>query len=151
MRPATKFEKYLIQEIRIEMKACLYFFCTLFFYSVFQIFQGSFQVSVITIGEMILFIYLLCYIQVYLFRNFDEAPKLGGIEITGMLACTLAYGGVSYFFHWFQGRVEVTIYYMIYQMVAYLSIYLTYRIQRNLESKELNALLKDYKNREGGE
>ena len=69
-----RFERYLENEIIIDYKTCAYFFCMAFFYCCYRISQGSFQANVVFLFEMIVDAYVVGYIQVYLFRNFDEAP-----------------------------------------------------------------------------
>lgn len=74
-------EHYLTKEIGIEFKACLYFFCILFFYSVYRVVGGSLEASIIHMSEMILLTYAMGYVQVYLLSNFDEGEHLGIKEI----------------------------------------------------------------------
>ena len=65
-------ERYLTKEIGIEFKSCLYFFAILFFYCVYRMLQNSFDAEIIHMAEMIFTCYIIEYIQVYLFGNFDE-------------------------------------------------------------------------------
>ena len=85
----TLWERYLTREIGIEFKACLYFFAILFYYSVYRIAVGRWDADIIHMAEMIFSCYIICYIQVYLFGNFDEAEKPGIREIAGLIICKL--------------------------------------------------------------
>ena len=90
----TIWEAYLTKEIGIEFKACLYFFAILFYYCVYRMVCGIFDASIIHMAEQILTCYVICYLQVYLFGNFDEADKLRGREIAGMIICPGLYTDV---------------------------------------------------------
>ena len=149
MSKLTKFESYITKEIGIEFKACLYFFCILAFHCFVLVIQGTFQVSILTMAEMILTSYIICYIQVLVFRNFDEAEKLGTIEAVGILVCTGIYTAVSYFLNWFGRRADVTVYFMVFMLLSYICIYLVYKTKRSIDSRELNNLLREYKKRNG--
>lgn len=70
-------ERYLAVEIGIEFKACLYFFCILFFYSMYRLLCGSMEASILHMGEMIFLTYGMGYIQKYILDNFDEADRWG--------------------------------------------------------------------------
>ena len=77
----TFFERYLAEEISIEFKACLYFFCILFYYSVYRLVDDRTEASIIHMAEMIVMTYGMGYAQVYLLSNFDEADSLKVKEI----------------------------------------------------------------------
>ena len=68
-------EAYLTREIGIEFKACLYFFAILFFYCVYRLINGSREAGILEMAEMIVTCYIIGYIQVYVFGNFDEAEN----------------------------------------------------------------------------
>ncbi len=151
MSKRTKFESYITKEIGIEFKACLYFFCILTFHCFVLVMQGMFQVSILTMIEMILTNYIICYLQVLLFHNFDEAEKLGGKEAVGILVCTGIYTAVSYFLNWFGRRADVSVCFMVFMLLSYLCVYLVYKTKRTIDSRELNNLLREYKKRNGVE
>ena len=67
----TPWERYLTEEIGIEFKACLYFYCILFFYSMYKVIGGSWDASIIHMAEMIFATYGMGYLQVYGLSNFD--------------------------------------------------------------------------------
>lgn len=135
-------EAYLTKEIGIEFKACLYFFAILFYYCVYRIACGVYDASILHMTEMIFTCYIICYIQVYLFRNFDESDKFGGREIAGLIICTALYIAVSYFGRWFDQNIAVTAGFMAYVLVVYLCVVLIYRTKRKIDDKKLNDDLK---------
>ena len=138
----TLWERYLTSEIGIEFKACLYFFAILFFYCVFRIVQGKWEAGILHMGEMILTCYIIGYSQVFLFRNFDEATRLGGREWIGMVVCTSLYCLVSYFGGWFEKKIAVTLLFAAYVVLMYTCVFLIYKTKRRLDDKLLNEELK---------
>lgn len=147
----TRFERYLTKEINIEFKACLYFYCFLFFYCFLMLMQGTYQVSILILAEMIFSNYIICYIQLYLFRDFDEADSIGMIEIAGMIVCTGIYVSLSYWLNWFGRELDITCYFAIFIIFCYICIFLIYKIKRRIDTKELNTMLNEYKSRNGEE
>ncbi len=141
-KKTTLWERYLTREIAIEFKACLYFFAILFFYCVYRIINGSFDASIIHMLVMILACYIIGYLQVYLFWNFDEADSLGAKEILGMFVCTLLYCLVSYFGNWFDKKIFVTLILAAYILLTYFCVYLIYKSKRIIDDKMLNEELR---------
>ena len=135
-------EKYLTREIGIEFKACLYFFAILFFYCVYRVCSGLYDAQILHLAEMILTCYVIGYIQVYLFANFDEADKLSGKEIAGIIVCTCIYCLVSYFGSWFDKIIPVTAGLAVYLLVTYFCVFLIYRSKRRIDDKQLNEELR---------
>ena len=135
-------EAYLTKEIGIEFKACLYFFAFLFYYCVYRIVCGVYDASILHMTEMIFTCYIICYLQVYLFRNFDEADKLKGREIAGLIVCTGLYVAVSFFGKWFDQNIAVTIGFAAYILLVYLCVFLIYKTKRKIDDKKLNDDLK---------
>lgn len=140
-------EHYLTKEIGIEFKACLYFFCILFFYSVYRVVGGSLEASIIHMSEMILLTYAMGYVQVYLLSNFDEGEHLGIKEIFYMILCSAIYTGVSFFGKWFDGNMAVTVGFAAYMMVVYMCAFLVYKSKRYIDGKVLNEDLKAFQER----
>jgi hypothetical protein len=138
----SPWETYLTREIGIEFKACLYFFAILFYYCMYRICCGVFDASIIHMAEMIITCYLICYIQVYLFGNFDEAEKPGIREIAGLVICTALYIAVAVIAKWFDGNTYVTIGFAAYLLLVYVCIFLIYRVKRKIDDKTLNEDLK---------
>ncbi|MCR5594617.1 MAG: DUF3021 family protein [Lachnospiraceae bacterium] len=138
----TLWERYLTKEIGIEFKACLYFFAILFFYCVYRIINGSFDADIIHMTEMIFTCYIIGYIQVYLFDNFDEADRLGVKEYTGMAVCTILYCLVSYFGGWFGKKLMVTLIMAAYILITYFCVFLIYKSKRTIDDKKLNEELR---------
>ena len=138
----TLWERYLTQEIGIEFKACLYFFAFLFFICVFRMINGIFDVSILHMAEMILTCYIIGYIQVFLFNNFDEADTLGLRECTGIVVCTALYCAVSYIGGWLDRRIVATLIFAAYIVVSYICVFLIYRSKRRIDDKKLNEELR---------
>ncbi len=134
----TLWERYLTNEIGIEFKACLYFFAILFFYCVYRMIGGVFDASILHMAEMIFTCYGIGYLQVYVLWNFDEAEKLGGRELVGMIICTIIYGAISYIGAWFDKNILPTVILMIYILFTYLCVYLIYKTKRQIDDKKLN-------------
>lgn len=151
MNKQTKFEKFFAKEIGIELKSCLYFYCILFFCSLVLVIQGKYSLSILTMAEVIAANYVICNIQVYVFHNFDEADVLRAPEILGLMVCTGIYTAISYLLSWFDRKLDITIYFAIFIVFSYICVNLIYKIKRNIETKELNNLLSDYKKRNGEE
>lgn len=141
-------ERYLVVEIGIEFKACLYFFCILFFYSMYRLLCGSMEASILHMGEMIFLTYGMGYFQKYILTDFDEADRLGLKETAFLLLCVGIYTAVSYLGGWFDRRISVTIFYTLYMTLAYVCGFLVYKIKRKLDAKQLNEDLRAFQGRE---
>ena len=141
-KKTTLWERYLTKEIGIEFKACLYFFAILFFYCIYRITQDSFDAGIIHMAQMIITCYVICYIQVYVFGNFDEAGSLGLKEYAGLALCTCLYCIVSYFCSWFEKKITVSLILAGYILVTYLCVILVYRTKRRIDDKKLNEELR---------
>ena len=141
----TLWERYLTSEIGIEFKACLYFFAILFFYCMYRLICGSHEASILHMTEMILACYIICYIQVYAFANFDEADEIRGREIAGIIVCTLLYCIVSYACNWYERKLIPTLIMAAYILLVYLCVFLIYRIKRRIDDKKLNEELEHFK------
>lgn len=140
------FKKYLSFEVRIDFKTCIYFFMILFFYSVYTILHGSLFASIITMAEMIASAYIIGYIQVYLLKNFDESDELGRQEIVSVFLCSVLYTFLSYLFSWYDRNIPATLFFLLYMLLCYLSIFLAYKVKRDMETAELNRELEFFKN-----
>ena len=138
----TLWERYLTREIGIEFKACLYFFAVLFFYSVFRICTGRFEAGILHMAEMIFSCYVIGYLQVYVFWDFDEADALGKKELFGMAFCTVLYTGLSFFLKWFDGKLSVSLGFAAYMIVSYVCVFLIYKSKRTIDDKKLNEDLR---------
>ncbi|MBQ9867291.1 MAG: DUF3021 family protein [Lachnospiraceae bacterium] len=146
-------ERYLTKEIGIEFKACLYFFAVLFFYCVYRLVNGVHEAGILHMTEMILSCYIIGYIQVYLFDNFDESDSFKARHWLGVVCCTLAYTLLSYFLAWFDKKLWLSLGFAAYILLVYFCVFLIYRSKRRIDDKILNEELKlfqkDHKN--GGE
>ncbi len=143
----TIWEHYLTHEIEIEFKACLYFFCILFFYAVYRIAGGCFEASILHMAEIIFLTYAMGYVQVYLLSNFDEGNQLKGKEICYMLLCSGIYTGISYLGKWFDRNIFVSIGFAFYMILIYCCTFLVYKSKRELDAKRLNEDLKAFQER----
>ena len=143
------FQKYLTEEIRIDFKACLYFFCMVFFYSMYRILHGSWDAGIIHMAEMIAANYIMGYIQVYLLGNFDEADEFKGKAFVKTLMCSLVYSIVSWICRWFDRSVMATLIFLGYMIVCFICAYLSYKVKREIDSKLLMDDLRKYKEGNG--
>lgn len=141
-------ERYLVVEIGIEFKACIYFFSILFFYSMYRLLCGSMEASILHMGEMIFLTYGMGYLQKYGLANFDEADRLGLKEIVYLLLCTGIYTVVSWLGGWFDRRISVTILYALFMALAYVCGFLVYKVKRTLDAKQLNEDLRAFQGRD---
>lgn len=143
----TGLERYLLEEIGVEFKACIYFFCYLFFYSMYKLLGGSTSASIIHMAEMIILTYVMCYVQIYLMRNFDEGEEFRLKELLLSVLCGAIFTIASWLFGWFDKNVPVTIGFFLFVVFAYFCGFLVYKIRRILESKALNEDLQAFKER----
>lgn len=143
-----RFKRYLGVEIGIEYKACLYFYCILFFYCCYQLWQRSSTASILHMAEMIATTYVMGYVQVYLFGNFDEAEHVGRREIAGGLVCTATYTALSFLFGWFDKKIGMTIGFALFWLFAYLCAFIINKIKRDGDTRQLNNMLSAYKEKE---
>lgn len=139
------FRRIVRWEIAIEYKACLYFACIMFFYSAWLILDRNYYASVWMIWEMILTAYAVGYMQVYLFRNFDEAEQLGKRELFSIVLCSCLYAGASWGMGWFERRMPPTLLFVAYMLFCYVCVFLCNKIKRELDTKNLNRMLDAYK------
>ncbi|MGN0155590.1 MAG: DUF3021 domain-containing protein [Lachnospiraceae bacterium] len=136
---------YLSKEIAIEYKACLYFYSILVFYCIYLACKGVFQASVLYMCEMIASTYLMGYLQIYCLDNFDEAEQFGGKEFLKTLLCSIIYTEVSYLFGWFDRKLLVTVLFFAFFVFAYWCVYLINKIKRNIDTRNLNDMLEQFK------
>lgn len=142
-------ERYLVVEIAIEFKACIYFFCILFFYSMCRLFRGSMEANILHMGEMILLTYGMGYLQWYVLGRFDEGERLGIRETLYLLLCAGIHTAVSYMGNWFERDAFVTVLFALFMVLAYLCGFLVYKIKRVLDAKQLNEDLWAFQERDG--
>lgn len=142
-------ERYLVVEIAIEFKACIYFFCILFFYSMYRLLGGSMEANILHMGEMIFLTYGMGYFQRYVLGNFDEGDRLGVREMVYLLLCVGVYTVVSYLGGWFDRSVFMTVLFALFMVLAYICGFLVYKIKRILDAKQLNEDLRAFQKRGG--
>lgn len=149
-KKVSRFERYLTEEIGVEFKACLYFFCILFFYAMYRVLNGNFEASISHMAEMILLTYGMCYLQLYFMNNFDEGERFGVREVLYTVLCVGIYTGISYWGKWFDRNLAVTAGYAAYMMFAYVCAFLVYKTKRDIDGKLLNEDLKAFQERREG-
>lgn len=139
-------KQFLSREIIIDYKTCLYFYCVMIFYCVYLAFLHIYFTSVLYMFEMLAIAYVITYIQVYVFHNFDEAEQIGKSELFATLVCSTLYTAASYLFGWFDRNPLATFSFFCYMPLCYWCLYLTNKIKRKVDTKLLNEMLEDYKN-----
>lgn len=144
-RIKERLKNYLGIEVGIEYKACLYFFCILFFYCCYQLVQRQYTVAILHMAELVLCNYIMGYAQMYVFENFDEAKRLGVKEIISMILCTAIYTAASFGFGWFDRGVIVTVIFALYMLLVYVCVFLVNKIKREWDSAQLNDMLAAFK------
>jgi hypothetical protein len=140
-----KWQRYLTKEIGIEFKACMYFYIVLFFYSIFRLISEEYTAEILIMAEMIFVNYTISYVQVYFFHNFDEADRLGVREGLSILVCSGCYAVISYVLNWFERRMLITGIFAAYMIFSYVCMFLVYKIKRDIDTKQLNHMLADFK------
>lgn len=143
----SRWKRYLSNEIGIEFKACLYFFCILFFYSIFQIVHGSWWCNIIVMTEMIFTTYVMGYVQLLCLKNFDEGEKFGLQGCMYSILCSGIYTGISFLGKWFSKDLLTTVLFFLYLMFVYVCAFGVYKIKREIDTKELNKDLEEFKKR----
>ena len=115
--------------------------------------NGVHEAGILHMTEMIFSCYIIGYIQVYLFDNFDESDSFKARHWLGVVCCTLAYTLLSYFLAWFDKKLWLSLGFAAYILLVYFCVFLIYRSKRRIDDKILNEELKlfqkDHKN--GGE
>lgn len=141
----SKFKRYLTAEIGIEFKAGLYFLVLLFFYSIYRIIGGHFDVSIVLMAEMIATTYAMGYVQVYLLDNFEEAEHFRWKEGMASFFCAAVYTGVSYLLKWFERDITTTFIFFAYMWFAIICAFLAYKAKREIDTALLNEDLEEVK------
>ncbi|MBR6365669.1 MAG: DUF3021 family protein [Lachnospiraceae bacterium] len=144
---AKRLLRALATEVDIELKACLYFFCILFYYSMYRLGIGSDNALLLHMAEMILVVYVMGYVQYFLMERFDQGEHFGTREILYMLVCVAVHIGVSILCNWYDKNLWVTVGFAAYLLVVYFSVYLVYKVLRMKDGKELNEDLRAFQER----
>ena len=137
----------LTVEVDIELKACLYFFCILFYYSMYRLAIGSDSALLFHMAQMILDVYVMGYAQYYLMNRFDQGENFGARKIMYMLVCVAVHVGCSVLFNWFGKNLWVTVGFAVYLLVVYVSVFLVYKVLRMRDGKTLNEDLRAFQER----
>ena len=142
---SEKIRRFLSAEIGIEIKACLYFSIMLFFYFFYRIIKGSFEASIPVMVKMVLTAYAMCYLQVYLLQNFDEAERFGVSVAVRSVFCTALYAAMSFLLGWFDRNPAVTFWFFLYMLLTFICVFLIYKLKRDIDTALLNRELELYK------
>lgn len=146
-KKVSVWEHWISKEINIELKACLYFFCILFYYAVYKLLGGSVEANIIHMTEMIFVTYGMGYVQTYFFGNFDEKESWKGREICYLLCSICLYTGISFLGNWFQGSIPVTIGFAIYMGGIYACVFVAFRWKRQIDGRIMNEELQAFQKR----
>lgn len=150
-KKVSVWEYLLSTEIGIEFKACLYFFCILFYYSVYRLTEGEIEANIVHMAEMIVCTYGMGYVQRFLLSNFDEGDRLKGREIIYVVLCSLIYTGAAFGGSWFDRNIGVGIGFFAYMVLVYVCAFLIYKLKRMIDAKLLNEDLKAFQERDKNE
>lgn len=140
-----KFEKFLAKELGIEFKAAIYFYTIIFFYFAYQLLQGSSQVDILVLIEMMATTYIMGYIQVFLLGNFDEAEQVDFAVVVKMICGALIYTAVSFLGKWFDCNLVITGIYFVFMLFCYVCAYWAYSVKRVVSTREMNEELNTFK------
>ena len=140
-------KKYLFLEAGIELKACLYFAVMLAFYFFYQILQGSLYASIVLMTEMVLAVYVMCYLQVLFMHNFDESERFDKRTVLFSAFCAAVYAAVSYLLNWYDKNVLVTVCFWGYMLFCHLCVFLLFKIRRDIDTVTMNRELEEFKQR----
>jgi len=141
-------ERYLTRKIGVEIKCCVMLFMILCFYSGYKLIGGTQDANIIHMLEMVLLAYLLGWIQALIGSDFDEVDKLSIKDWVVVLAGTAIYTLASFIFGWFEANLFATALFAVYMIVAYLGIFLIYKIKRAIDAKLLNDDLRQFQQRD---
>ncbi len=147
----TFIEKYLTRKIGVEIKCCLMFFMLLCFYAGYQLICGFQEANIIDMIEMVVFAYLLGWIQMLAGSDFDEVDRLSIKDWAVVAGGSAVYSLGSFALGWFEKDLTVTFLFAVYMVIAYLGVFLIHKIKRVLDAKLLNADLQKFKLRENKE
>ena len=140
-------EMYITRKIGVEIKCCLMFFMILCFYCGFKLVAGTQNANITHMLEMTVIAYLLAWVQSLIRADFHEVEQLKAKEWGFIVASTIIYGILSFVFQWYDRNLTVTVIFTVYMLVAYLCVFLIYKIKRAIDAKLLNEDLKHFQNR----
>lgn len=138
---------FLAKEAGIELKAALYFWCILFFYSAFRMLQGNWEAEIIHLFQMIFTTYGMGYVQMYVFSNFDEGEKFTVKTFLYSVICSGVYTVIAYVFGWFEASYAALVLFFGYILIAYGCAWWMYKVKRIGDTKALNEDLKAFQER----
>lgn len=138
---------FMAREAGIELKAALYFWCILFFYSAFRLLNGVWEAEILHLFQMIFTTYFMGYLQMYAFANFDEGERFGLKSFLYAVLCSGLYTAVAYVFRWLETSGVALLLFFCYLLLAYVCAWWMYKVKRAGDTKTLNADLKAFQER----
>ena len=145
----TKWEEVLSQEIAIKYKSGIYSLCHLLYCALYLLSQQRDQIGLFQLAEIVLLAWFINHLQVYFLDNFDEADQISGKWWLSAILCSILYMLVAGHLSWFGGDKLATIGFSFFQLFCYLGVYINNKIKRQIDSKQLNKQLQDFKQRRG--
>ena len=145
----TKWEEVLSQEIAIKYKAGIYSLCHLLYFALYLLSQQKNQIGLLQLAEIVLLAWLVNHLQVYLGDNFDEADQISGKWWFSAIICSILYLLAATLLNWFEGDKLATLGFGFFQLFCYLGVYINNKIKRQIDSRQLNQQLQDFKKRRG--
>lgn len=140
-------QRLLSDEITVEFKSCLFFFCILFFYCCYRLVQHNTQADIFHMLEMILLSYGMCYFQLYCLDSFEEGVQINLLSFIKIFLCSGIYVLASFIGNWFEKNLIATISFFIYLLFAYFCFLFVNRFKRQYDEKILNEELQVFQNR----
>ena len=141
-------QRLLSDEITVEFKSCLFFFCILFFYCCYRLIQNNTQADILHMFEMIILAYGMCYFQLYVLDSFDDGAHINLLSFVKCFFCTGVYTIVSYIGQWFDRNLIATACFFLYLFIAYSCTLVINRFKRQYDEKVLNEELQAFQHRE---
>jgi len=143
----TKWEEVLSQEIAIKYKAGIYSLCHLLYCALYLISQQRDQIGLLQLAEIVLLAWFINHLQVYFLDNFDEADQISGKWWLSAILCSILYMLAAGHLSWFGVDKLATIGFGFFQLFCYLGVYINNKIKRQIDSRQLNKQLQDFKQR----
>jgi len=140
-------DKFFLSEIGIEFKAALYFYSMLFFYMGSRLIDGSRQMEIFTVLQMMAATYVMAFVQVFLLGNFDESERIGIRQMLLAAGCSLVYTAAGWLLCWFDRDIAINAVFFVFMLVCYGCTFWLYSFRRSATTKQLNDELEAFKNK----
>ena len=145
----TKWEEVLSQEIAIKYKSGIYSLCHLLYCALYLISQQRDQIGLFQLAEIVLLAWFINHLLVYFLDNFDEADRIRGKWWFSAILCSSLYMIAAGLLKWLGRDKLATIGFGFFQLFCYIGVYINNKIKRQIDSKQLNKQLQDFKQRRG--